>query len=144
MGYLNETKKVWLILNSSAIKATLKLDLENKGYKIGQLELNGRGSSLPPESEMVKEIEDFKPDLVLLNVNGVDSLGFELCRQIKASSQLAGLRVILFGSEPGRATIMKAYQIGASYYVGVLAEDYSILLGLVDKVLTTPPYSSQE
>jgi two-component system sensor histidine kinase/response regulator len=137
MEYLNEPKKIWLLLNNYSVSQTgLKLSLESRGYQIGQAS-SEKERSMPVQSgsELVREIEKFKPQLVVLNIDQSDWPGFELCRLVKANPHLAGSRIILFGTDPDRTNILKAYQMGASYYVAVPAEDYSLLLNLIDRLL---------
>ena len=68
--------------------------------------------------EALQLVQEQRPDLILLDVNmpGVD--GLEVCRQIKASPELAGTYVILFSaSKTGSDAQSEGLDIGADGYI---------------------------
>lgn len=57
------------------------------------------------------------PDLILLDVSMPDLDGFEVCRQLKASSQTAGIPVIFLTGRNDPEDVLQGFALGAVDYV---------------------------
>ena len=78
------------------------------GYKVSTA-INGERA--------LKRLQNYIPDLILLDIMmpGID--GFETCRQIKASPNIAGIPIIFITALSETAHIAKGFALGAVDYV---------------------------
>lgn len=81
--------------------------LSRKGYEV-ETEINC--------DEILKKIETFKPQLILLDVflNGVD--GLDICKQIKSLPHTKNIHVIIFSAYP-RVAEQVIYEYGADDFI---------------------------
>jgi PleD family two-component response regulator len=126
MNYSEQIKKIWLLVERISAVEKLGTCLEFDGYRVRQG---------PPEAGpvrvIVEKIEDFDPEVVVLQAehSGFDT--FELCRQLKTNAWLKPVPLIIFGKENSIQNAVKAFRAGAEYYVALAGEDYRGLLKLV-------------
>lgn len=65
----------------------------------------------------LEAIKTEKPDLVLLDTGFMDRDGFEICRQLKASSKYSWIPVIMLGERGEVKDRIEAFESGADDYV---------------------------
>ena len=67
--------------------------------------------------EALKVAADFRPDLVLLDIMmpGID--GYEVCRRLRASSNLKYTKIILVSAKPMTSERLEGYEAGADDYI---------------------------
>jgi DNA-binding response OmpR family regulator len=109
-----------LILDDSAdLLEALKYILEHIGYKV---------KALASADNIYTEINEFQPDLLILDifVNGED--GREICKHLRKSGENKDLRILVFSS------YTKTLEDYKSYYADGYIEKPFELKNLVDKI----------
>ena len=100
-----EKTQIWLVEDEASIADTLIYTLESEGFVVRWFE---RG--LP----MLAALEQASPDFLLLDVGLPDISGFEICRRIRAHSQLPLLFLTARSEEIDR---LLGLEMGADDYV---------------------------
>ena len=62
-------------------------------------------------------IDEFIPDVVLLDIMMPDVNGYEICKYIKSQKKLVDCKVIFLSAKSTDADIQKGYDLGASLYI---------------------------
>jgi two-component system alkaline phosphatase synthesis response regulator PhoP len=101
-------KKILIVEDNPDITELLSYNLEKEGYKVDAVD-NG--------SDALKKAIAFLPDLVLLDIMlpGVD--GIEVCRQIRASSELDNAFIVFLTARGEEYSEVAAFQMGADDYI---------------------------
>ena len=85
-------KKILIIDDDQDILEPLSLILEEEGYQI----------ATTPKGEMTYEkVDEFKPDLILLDLLLSGSDGRKICRNLKADKNKKHIPVIMMSAHPG-------------------------------------------
>ena len=94
-------KKILVIDDDPGIITVIELLLKRQGYKV---------ATAAQEVGAYKKVEQFVPDLILLDVllSGVD--GREICRRLKSSNQFQNIPVIMFSAHPSAQKHIEAYK----------------------------------
>ena len=67
--------------------------------------------------EALQLVEDFRPNVVLLDVMMPLKNGFEVCRRIRENPDLRGTRIVMLSARGRDAEIGKGLSLGADAYV---------------------------
>ncbi len=67
--------------------------------------------------EALEKIPRFRPDLILLDIMMPEMDGYEVCRRIKANTQLSYIKIILVTGKALVEERLKGYEVGADDYV---------------------------
>ncbi len=97
--------KILIVDDEMAIGKVLDTVFSNKGYET---------KWISSAENISKEVEEFKPDLVLLDVNMPGKSGFEALREIRQNSNIPVIMITVLSQE---FNIDKAYELGAVDYV---------------------------
>ena len=67
--------------------------------------------------DALKMAQEFRPDLIILDImlNGMD--GYEVCQQIRKSSSLRHTKIIIVSAKAMTSERLKGYQVGADDYL---------------------------
>lgn len=79
-------KKILVVEDSENIRKIIKFMLVQRGYEV----LEGRNGF---EAERLAKTQ--RPDLILLDVMLPDKTGFEICTELKANPQYAGIKIVM-------------------------------------------------
>ncbi len=120
-------KKVLLVEDSPTQAMKTRLMLESKNYEVFVASDGEEG---------LAGAADIKPDLIVLDVYLPHLSGFEVCKELKADLQLRGIPVIMFSNENKLKNMVKAYEMGADYYVVKGEEGERVLTLLIETVFT--------
>ncbi|MFB3777105.1 MAG: response regulator transcription factor [Bryobacteraceae bacterium] len=101
-------KKILLIEDDADLFALLKYNLEREGYALIGLQ-TGKGALDLCRRE--------KPDLVILDIMLPDSDGLEICRAIRAHSELARVPVIFLTAKGSETDRIVGLELGADDYI---------------------------
>jgi len=82
--------------------------LKDKGYQIA-LALNGESA--------LKVLENYKTDLILLDIMMPGMDGFEVCQQIKEKEKLKDIPIIFLTAKVDTDDIVKGFQLGGVDYI---------------------------
>jgi PleD family two-component response regulator len=101
-------EKILIFSNGSSIYNGLYAALEPENYSVVKaLE----------SSSALETVKAEKPDLVLLDTGLIDMDGFEICRQLKASSKYSWIPVIMLSERGDIKSRIEAMESGADDYV---------------------------
>ncbi len=101
-------KRIAIVEDEAELAALLEYNLSRQGYET-QI-LGGQRGAL-------KALEQWKPDLVLLDVMLPDIDGFELCRQIRRSPSLGRIPVIFLTARTEEVDRVLGLEIGGDDYM---------------------------
>lgn len=62
-------------------------------------------------------IDEFIPDVVLLDIMMPDVNGYEICKYIKSQKKLVDCKVIFLSAKSTESDIQKGYDLGAALYI---------------------------
>lgn len=62
-------------------------------------------------------IDEFIPDVVLLDIMMPDVNGYEICKYIKSQMKLVDCKVIFLSAKSTESDIQKGYDLGAALYI---------------------------
>ena len=67
--------------------------------------------------DALKMAQEFRPDLIILDImlHGMD--GYEVCQQIRKSSSLRDTKIIIVSAKAMTSERLKGYQVGADDYL---------------------------
>jgi len=80
-------KKILIVDDEPVVVTLLKSRVESHGFKV---EIATEGASA------LEKAKEWRPDLILLDIVMPDMDGFEICRRLKATKELASIPVVLF------------------------------------------------
>ena len=103
--YSHVSRRILIVEDSFDIRAALTIALEDDGYLVRAL---GDGANA------ASAVQEFRPDLVLLDMTLPDTPGVEVCKQIRAVTTVP---VLIFTASSERELVTSAMQAGANGYV---------------------------
>ncbi len=101
-------KRIAIVEDEAELASLIEYNLSRQGY-LAQIMPGARGT--------FKELESWKPDLILLDVMLPDSDGFELCRQIRQSAVLARTPVLFLTARSDEVDRVLGLEIGGDDYM---------------------------
>jgi len=101
-------KKILIVDDEPTNIMLLKDALNNEGYEINQA-LSGE--------EALELINEFHPDLILLDIvlSGID--GYEVCRRIRNNNKYSLIKIIMISAMVMLSERLKGYEVGADDYI---------------------------
>lgn len=102
------TKKVLIAEDEESILVSLEFLMRNDGYAV---RVATRGD------EVLVSVEDFRPDLILLDVMLPQRNGFQLCRDIRANTEWCAMRIIMISAKGREAEVQRGLDAGADVYI---------------------------
>jgi DNA-binding response OmpR family regulator len=109
-GTNNKTKsaKILVVDDEPEITQIIEAFLDNAGYSVATENSSVMG---------VERAKDFKPDLVILDIMMPDMDGYEICDELKKSSDTADIPVIFLTGKDSRDDKGKSFQVGGDMFV---------------------------
>lgn len=104
----NSAIRIFSVEDDPDIAELLSFHIKAEGYDF--LHLNHG-------KEALSKAEEYLPDLILLDVNLPGKSGFEICQEIRQSSLLDRIPVILLTARGTEDDIVKGLEVGADDYV---------------------------
>ncbi|MCB0047444.1 MAG: response regulator [Caldilineaceae bacterium] len=101
-------KQVLIVDDEPNIVISLEFLVEQAGYDVA-IALGGY--------DALEKIERYTPDLMLLDIMLPDIDGFEVCRRVRRSSDLASLKIIMLTAKGREVEIAKGLALGANAYI---------------------------
>jgi two-component system phosphate regulon response regulator PhoB len=101
-------KRIAIVEDEAELAALLDYNLSRSGYETRTF--GGSGGAL-------KSLEEFKPDLVVLDVMLPEVDGFELCRQIRRSTALGRIPVLFLTARVDEVDRVLGLEIGGDDYM---------------------------
>ena len=100
--------KVLIVDDDPHILMPLEFVMLKNGYEV-LIARNG--------TEALTIIEDFVPDVVLLDIMMPDVNGYDFCTHILSKEKYKGTKVVFMSAKTGEEDIKKGYELGASLYI---------------------------
>ena len=101
-------KKVAVVEDEVELAALVEYNLERNGFSVRVL----RGAR-----DTMRQLEDFLPDLILLDVMLPEADGFELCRQIRRHPALARIPILFLTARSEEVDRVLGLELGGDDYV---------------------------
>ena len=101
-------KKVLIVDDEPNIVAALEFLLGRSGYE-AQVATNG--------DEALRQVEAFRPDLVLLDVMLPNRSGYDVCQRIRERPELSAIKIVILSARGREAEVSKGLALGADLYV---------------------------
>ena len=101
-------KRIAIVEDEAELASLIEYNLSRQGYQ-AQILGGGRGT--------MKALEQYKPDLILLDVMLPDADGFELCRQIRQSAGLGRTPVLFLTARSEEVDRVLGLEIGGDDYL---------------------------
>ena len=101
-------KKVLIADDEPNIVMSLQFLMEHEGYEV---------RTVADGEEALQALREFRPDLVLLDVMMPKKNGYEICQAIRASPELAGIKVVMLTAKGRDIDAEKGVALGADSYV---------------------------
>jgi DNA-binding response OmpR family regulator len=122
-------KNILVIEDNHAILDVITLILQSEAYKV---------SGLNKSVDMMSRIEEFKPDLIILDIMLPDGDGRELLRQIRSDSKIKHIAVLMISARYTSENV----QHGEYIPNGFLAKPFDIdeLLDKIEGILAGKQY----
>lgn len=102
------SKKVLIVDDEPNIVAALEFLLEKSGYQV-QVAANGE--------EALARLDDFAPDLVLLDVMVPKVSGYEVCQRMRAQPKWRDIKIVMLSARGREVEVEKGMSLGADLYV---------------------------
>ena len=100
--------KVLIVDDDPHILMPLEFVMLKNGYEV-LIARNG--------TEALSIVEDFVPDVVLLDIMMPDVNGYDICTHILSKEKYKGTKVVFMSAKTGEEDIRKGYELGASLYI---------------------------
>jgi DNA-binding response OmpR family regulator len=100
--------KILIADDEPHIVTALEFLLVQSGYEV-DVARNG--------DEALAQIRSGRPDLVLLDVMMPARSGYEVCREVRATPELAGTRVVMLSAKGAQGDVGRGMEAGADLYI---------------------------
>lgn len=101
-------KRVLIVDDEPNIVAALEYLLQRTGYEV-------RAAS--DGDDALRQVEDFVPDLVLLDVMMPQKSGYEVCQRIREREDWRRIKIIMLSARGREAEVNKGLSLGADLYI---------------------------
>jgi DNA-binding response OmpR family regulator len=101
-------KRIAIVEDEAELAALLEYNLTRSGYQ---------AQVLPGRRGTLKDLESWKPDLIVLDVMLPEEDGFDLCRRIRQSPVLAGTPVLFLTARSDEVDRVLGLEIGGDDYM---------------------------
>lgn len=102
------TKKILIVDDEPNIVVSLEFLMQREGYRVA-VAVDGK--------EALRQIAEFEPDLILLDVMLPNKSGFEVCQEIRLNPAWAMIRIIMLTAKGRETEVQKGLAIGADAYM---------------------------
>jgi DNA-binding response OmpR family regulator len=102
------SKKILIVDDEPNIVAALEFLLQRSGYDV-LLAQHGEAA--------LKQIEQHRPDLVLLDVMMPLKSGYEVCQRLRERAEWQQIKIIMLSAKGREAEVNKGLSLGADLYV---------------------------
>lgn len=102
------TKKILIVDDEPNIVISLEFLMQREGYRVA-VAVDGE--------EALRQVAEFNPDLILLDVMLPKKSGFEVCQEIRLNPAWAAIRIIMLTAKGREPEVQKGLAIGADAYI---------------------------
>lgn len=101
-------KRVLIVDDEANIVTALDYLLSRSGYEV-RTASNGE--------DALRQVQDFAPDLVLLDVMMPRKSGYDVCQRIRERPEWSGVKIMILSAKGREAEISKGLALGADQYI---------------------------
>ena len=101
-------KKILIADDEPSIVVSLEFLMRQAGYDV---------RAVADGEEALREVADFRPDLILLDVMLPRRDGFDVCRTIRGDADLTRLRIVMLTAKGRQAEVARGLSLGADLYI---------------------------
>jgi DNA-binding response OmpR family regulator len=101
-------RKVLIVDDEPNIVTALEFLLKRSGFDV-RLATDG--------GQALREVDDYRPDVVLLDVMMPVKSGYEVCQKLRERPDLAGIRIVMLSAKGSEAEVNKGLSLGADLYI---------------------------
>ena len=101
-------KRVLIVDDEPNIVTALDYLLRRSGYEV-RAASNGE--------EALRQVQEYAPDLVLLDVMMPRRSGYEVCQRIRERPEWSGIKIVILSAKGREAEISKGLAVGADEYI---------------------------
>lgn len=105
---MNQMYKILVVDDDPYILMSLEFLMKKNGYEV-MVARNG--------NEALEILNSSVPDIVLLDIMMPDVNGYDICKYIKSTKNLKGIKVIFMSAKTRDTDIKKGYDLGAALYI---------------------------
>jgi DNA-binding response OmpR family regulator len=106
---MSETpRKVLIVDDEPNIVTALEFLLKQSGYDI-RLAANG--------AEALEQVENYRPDVVLMDVMMPIKSGFEVCQRMRERPEFDQIKIVMLSAKGSEAEVSKGLSLGADLYI---------------------------
>jgi two-component system chemotaxis response regulator CheY len=102
---------ILIVDDSMALRKILQRVIRNAGVTIDEIQEAADGQAA------LQCLAQFKPDVILSDINMPNMDGLELLRRIKGSQDWKSLPVIMISTEASREHVMESIELGACNFI---------------------------
>jgi len=102
------TKKILIVDDEPNIVTALEFLLQKSGYEV-LVAQDGEAA--------LKQVEQYLPDLVLLDVMMSVKSGYEVCQRMRERADWQHIKIIMLSAKGREAEVNKGLSLGADYYL---------------------------
>lgn len=119
------SKRILIVEDSISQAVYLKQYFEMHGYEAMVVHTG---------YEVMDAAEEYNPKLIILDYQLPDITGIEVCKNLKHDLYLRIIPVIMYSADSRLRNMVKAYEIGADYYVVKDEESDRVLQVLIETI----------
>ncbi len=102
------SKRILIADDEPNIVVSLEFLMQSSGYQV-QTAANG--------DEALRQITEFSPDLILLDIMLPQKNGFEVCQKIRENPAWNGIKVVMLTAKGRESEVTKGLALGADAYI---------------------------
>ena len=123
---MSHPSKILLAEDQTDLREMIALTLQMAGHQV---------TSAPDGGAALQAAQDFKPDLIILDIHMPVFDGFQVCEQLRAVQELNKIPIMLMSSLPAEQALATGEQAGANEYLRKPFE-LNTLIQRVDRLLS--------
>ena len=101
-------KKILIADDEPNIVISLEFLMQQSGY---QVQIAGNGA------EALRQVAEFRPDLILLDIMLPETNGFEVCQKVRENPAWRGTKIVMLTAKGRESEVTKGLALGADAYV---------------------------
>jgi DNA-binding response OmpR family regulator len=101
-------KRILIADDEPNIVVSLEFLMERHGYEI-RVATDGE--------EVLRAVEEFRPDLILLDVMLPGKSGFEVCQKLREEPAWQGVKIVMLTAKGRETEVAKGLALGADAYI---------------------------
>lgn len=111
-------KKIMIVDDSRLNLRLLQDILEDEGFEVHPVNQS---------SDALQEVQNFRPDIILLDIVMPNIDGFEICKLLKEDARFADIPIIMITAKVEASDVKKALELGAFDYIRKPVDEVEVI-----------------